>query len=58
MAIKIADVLLTTQTINVGQPILIEVKLTENNWQAIKEGYSTWQDIINNFRTWLDLKEN
>lgn len=58
MAIKIADVLLTPQIVNVGQSVTIEVKLSENNWLSIRDTYATWQDVKDSFGSWLDIKEN
>ena len=44
------------QTTNVGQPIIIEVEIVENNLLGIKDNFSSWDNIKNNFTNWLGLK--
>lgn len=56
MAIKITEVKLTEQYTVVGAPVLVEVKIGENNWNAVLVDCVSWQDVIDKFATWNDVK--
>lgn len=47
---------LYTQTTIVGNPVKIEVSISEDNWLNLKEAFNTWADIKNKFPSWLDVK--
>lgn len=55
MAIKIAEVTLTEQYTFVGAPVLVEIKIGENNWDSVRGDCASWQDVIDQFNTWQDV---
>lgn len=56
MAIKITEVTLTEQHTIVGSPVLVEVRVGENNWNSVLVDCTTWQDVIDKFIAWQDVK--
>ena len=56
MAIKITEVTLTEQNTTVGSPVLVQVRVGENNWNSVLVDCVTWQDVIDKFIAWQDVK--
>lgn len=44
------------QTTLIGEQIVIEVEVIENNWSLIKDTFGSWQDIKTRFTDWIELK--
>lgn len=44
------------QTTRVGQPVKIEVDISEDNWLNIRESFNTWETVKSSFNSWLDIK--
>lgn len=55
MAIKIVEVQLTEQYTVIGAPVLVEIKIGENNWDSVRVDCTSWQDVIDKFSTWQDV---
>lgn len=56
MAIRIVDVKLVPQTVNVGAEVDIEIKVSENNWQTIKVDFVDWLEVKDRFNDWQEVK--
>lgn len=54
--IRIQDVKITPNTVNVNQSVMVEVEIVEANWNSVKIELSNWNQV-KNYKNWQELKD-
>lgn len=55
--IAFKEISITPQTVKIGEPISISIKVKEVDWGDLKNDFSSWNEINNYFYNWGKIKD-